>query len=119
MLSGNILISPIIIIIAIQVNITAKSKRIFCLTFCKNFQASILLQSLKVGPSVVASVLFTTSAAIHRYYESRRRLFNDEQPGRAEAVHKTKISTQKKQLRKKVSLIFESKSLTDMLVIYG
>ena len=33
-------------------------------------------------------VLYT--GAVHRFYESRRRLFNDEQPGRVEAANTTK-----------------------------
>ena len=46
------------------------------------------------------------TAAVHRYYESRTRIFNDEQPARAVAVQKSKESTRRRQLQKKVFLIF-------------
>ena len=44
--------------------------------------------------------------AVHRYYESRRRLFNDQQPGRKDKAMATKLSTRKKQLRQDVSINF-------------
>ena len=40
--------------------------------------------------------------AIHRYYESRRRLFNDEQPSRREAARETKSKSRKTAFRKQV-----------------
>ena len=43
--------------------------------------------------------------AVHRYYESRRRLFNDTKPGRAEKAQETKIKTKKQQLRNRVSSV--------------
>ena len=40
--------------------------------------------------------------AVHRYYESRRRLFNDEQPSRIEAAKKTRLKSRAVALRKQV-----------------
>ena len=40
--------------------------------------------------------------AVHRFCESRRRLFNDEQPGRVEAANKTKKNSKLTALRKQV-----------------
>ena len=40
--------------------------------------------------------------AIHRYYESRRRLFNDEQPNRREAARETKSKSRKTAFQKQV-----------------
>ena len=42
--------------------------------------------------------------AVHRYYESRRRLFNDEQPQRKEVAIKVRQQSRKNTLRKKASL---------------
>lgn len=44
--------------------------------------------------------------SVHRYYESRRRLFNDTQPGRAEKAEVMKKETRKRSLRKKVLHMF-------------
>lgn len=41
-------------------------------------------------------------ATVHRYYESRRRLFNDSQPSRVDQVEKVKMNTKKRQQRRKV-----------------
>ena len=41
--------------------------------------------------------------AVHRYYESRRRLFNDSKPERRESAAKTKSEQRKKDRRKRVS----------------
>ena len=40
--------------------------------------------------------------AVHRFYESRRRLFNDEQSGRVEAANKAKKNSKLTALRKQV-----------------
>lgn len=42
-------------------------------------------------------------ASVHRYYESRRRLFKDQQPDRVEQVQKTKLNGRKRLLRRKVA----------------
>lgn len=42
--------------------------------------------------------------SVHRYYESRRRLFNDSQPRRRETAKKTKIKSRKQALRKQVHM---------------
>ena len=48
-------------------------------------------------------VLYT--GAVHRFYESRRRLFNDEQPGRVEAANTTKKNSKQTVLRKQVIVV--------------
>ena len=40
--------------------------------------------------------------ATHRFYESRRQLFNDSRPQRRAAVQQTKKSLKRKELRKRV-----------------
>lgn len=45
-------------------------------------------------------------AAVHRYYESRRRLFNDEKPERSPKATITKINTRKRLLRRKVFMYY-------------
>ncbi len=35
--------------------------------------------------------------AVHRYYESRRRLYNDNKPGRQEAAKTAKVTARKKE----------------------
>ena len=45
------------------------------------------------------------SGAVHRFYESRRRLFNDEQPGRVEAANATKKKSKQTTLRKQVIIL--------------
>ena len=40
--------------------------------------------------------------AVHRYYESRRRLFNDDQPARREIAKEVKGRSKKRNLQKKV-----------------
>ena len=40
--------------------------------------------------------------AVHRYYESRRRLFNDNQPSRLEKAKESKKNSKKQSLRKQV-----------------
>ena len=40
--------------------------------------------------------------AVHRFYESRRRLFNDQQPDRMEAANRTKKNSKRTALRKQV-----------------
>lgn len=50
--------------------------------------------------------------AIYRYYESRRKLFNDSQPERLAAASDNKKRTCKYQEQKRVSLSFLSPSLT-------
>ena len=42
--------------------------------------------------------------AIHRYYESRRRLYNDSQPLRRDSARKAKHAANKKERRKRVRL---------------
>ena len=42
------------------------------------------------------------SGAVHRYYESRRRLFNDDQPGRKEIAAEVKVKSKRRSLQKKV-----------------
>ena len=44
------------------------------------------------------------AAAVHRFYESRRRIFNDEQPNRIEIAQRNKINARKRIFRKKVLL---------------
>ena len=48
--------------------------------------------------------LFTPSSldAVHRYYESRRRLFNDSQPSRVVKSKEAKKNSKKQSLRKQV-----------------
>ena len=46
----------------------------------------------------------TLIGAIHRYYESRRRIFNDSQPERQSAADAAKKRAKRKQLRQNVSL---------------
>ena len=48
-------------------------------------------------------VLYT--GAVHRFYESRRRLFNDGQPGRVEAAIATKKNSKQAVLRKQVIVV--------------
>ena len=43
--------------------------------------------------------------AVHRYYESRRRLFNDDQPARREIAKEVKGRSKKRNLQKKVQYI--------------
>ena len=40
--------------------------------------------------------------AVHRYYESRRRIFNDSLPSRANQVAKNKLISKKKGYRRRV-----------------
>ena len=42
--------------------------------------------------------------AVHRYYESRRRIFNDDKPERKEKAMKSKKDSRKKGRRKKVCI---------------
>ena len=46
------------------------------------------------------------TGAIHRYYESRRRLFNDSRPARREKAAETRVKARKQSLRRKVGEIF-------------
>jgi len=41
---------------------------------------------------------------VHRYYESRRRKYNDKRPQRVEQVAKVKADEAKRKLRRKVSI---------------
>ena len=55
----------------------------------------------------VCALTYTTalmcSGAVHRYYESRRRLFNDSRPGRKDTAKEVKERSKKTTLRKKAS----------------
>ena len=44
--------------------------------------------------------------AVHRYYESRRRLFNDSQPNRVPIVERNKKNAKKKAFQKRVSMSY-------------
>ena len=46
--------------------------------------------------------MFSAVGAIHRYYESRRRVHNDSQPHRREAVAKNKEKAKRKGYRTRV-----------------
>ncbi len=48
------------------------------------------------------------SGAVHRYYESRRRLFNDEQPGRRDVAREMKVQSKKKALQRKVRVVLNT-----------
>ena len=51
---------------------------------------------------VIQSLNIVMTGAIHRYYESRRRTFNDSQPRRAASVEENKRRTQKNGFQKRV-----------------
>lgn len=55
--------------------------------------------------------------AVHRFYESRRRLFNDQQPGRVEAANKTKKNSKLTALRKQVCVARCSCKVTTSLTV--
>lgn len=55
-----------------------------------------------VSPYELYSYLIVTVEAVHRYYESRRRLHNDSQPGRSSSAKKVKKNARKKEMRKRV-----------------
>ena len=57
------------------------------------------------------SYTFMSVGAVHQYYESRRRLFNDSRPGRRESAKKARHSARKKELRKRVSVVSNDHSL--------
>lgn len=42
--------------------------------------------------------------AVHRFYESRRRIFNDGKPERKESAEKSKRSSKKRERRKRVCI---------------
>ncbi len=42
------------------------------------------------------------TGAVHRFYETRRRIFNDNKPTRKEHAQKAKVKARKKELRKRV-----------------
>jgi len=42
--------------------------------------------------------------AVHRYYESRRRIYNDSQPSRSTSAKKVKKTARKKEMRKRVGI---------------
>ena len=56
---------------------------------------------------------FYTTGAIHRYYESRRRLFNDSRPVRRDKAAATKVRSRKQSLRKKVRIDIMYSSFDD------
>ena len=47
-------------------------------------------------------IYFVFVVSVHRYYESRRRLFNDSQPARLPKVKQVQNATHKRLMRKKV-----------------
>lgn len=49
-------------------------------------------------------MIFNHAEAVHRYYESRRRLFNDSKPERIEKAQEGKGKYKKQVLRKRVNL---------------
>lgn len=55
-----------------------------------------------IGTVNLLNIISTYIEAIHRYYESRRRLFNDEQPGRKDIALKAKREAKKQEKRKRV-----------------
>ena len=50
----------------------------------------------------LARVNLTFAGAVHRYYESRRRLYNDSRPTRIEIAQIAKRTSKKKEKRKRV-----------------
>ena len=46
----------------------------------------------------ICKVLCISTGAVHRYYESHRRLFNNTKPGRAEQAQKAKTNAKKRTL---------------------
>ena len=51
---------------------------------------------------LIAFVSTNILGAVHRYYESRRRLFNDSQPQRREKATQVKRTSQKRKLQQRV-----------------
>ena len=60
------------------------------------------LSRVLVSLSSFCVVLHT--GAVHRYYESRRRLFNDDKLSRIEKAKETKLKSKKKSYRKTVCI---------------
>ena len=52
--------------------------------------------------SVLAADYNLFVGAVHRYYESRRRVYNDSRPGRREVAEKAIIGAKKKRFRMQV-----------------
>ena len=67
-----------------------------------NFSANLVYSLNCVNPCECIKNFLFLIAAVHRYYESRRRLFNDKQPSRIHQVRKVQRETKKRLLRKKV-----------------
>ena len=53
---------------------------------------------------IIGLISVVCIGAIHRYYESRRRLFNDDQPNRIEAARKTRLRSRSIAFRKQVRI---------------
>ena len=48
-------------------------------------------------------ISYNYTGAVHRFFESRRRLFNDDQPGRMQSANETKKNSKRTALRKQVT----------------
>ena len=67
--------------------------------------------------SVYLFSLCIFSEAVYRYYESRRRLFNDCQPGRREKAEKLKVHCKRTNYQKKASVLL-SMAITGFSVYF-
>ena len=52
--------------------------------------------------TILMDPTFARTEAVHRYYESRRRLFNDERPGRKERATAARLKCKRAHYQKKV-----------------
>ena len=73
-----------------------------CVCVCVVLGVSAIKLNLGCVPWVIF-LLFPVIGAVHRYYESRRRLFNDSQPSRLEKAQISKCNSKKLALRKQVN----------------
>ena len=57
-------------------------------------------------------ITILSSEAVHRYFESHRRLWNDSKPDRAVQVQKNKAKSNRKALQRKVVQVFFTNAYT-------
>ena len=96
-----LLIYPVMVVNKISV-----PRNTFCRSWTRSTQRSFRPSGLNVCTLGSTGLLFTcklSAGAVHRYYESRRRLFNDSQPTRRQSALKVCQQSKKNERRRRVS----------------